>query len=222
MSQSTRPVSGIATRTDGERVIPQSRRPDGTVRPERRVRDGYTPPEDVTRYKNARAESARLPAGYVVGLGVVSKEKEGPKTKAAKKNERRKARRKDGNEDDADGKEDDEVEPMPNDGNVGQSSAPTNTPGKAVLSPAPPSVIASTSQPSSSTTPDSQTTSSSSHAELEKKVRALKKKLRQAQELQEKSAGSDLATEQKEKVRKIPEMQKELNDLEAAMSKLVV
>ena len=52
-------VSGIQTTKNGERVIPASVRADGSIRPERRVKQGYTPPEDVTAYKNEKAESFR-------------------------------------------------------------------------------------------------------------------------------------------------------------------
>ncbi|CAH1761509.1 3618_t:CDS:2 [Entrophospora sp. SA101] len=38
--------SGIITKDNGERVIPASKRPDGTIRAERKVRPGYIPPED--------------------------------------------------------------------------------------------------------------------------------------------------------------------------------
>jgi partner of Y14 and mago protein len=53
-------VSGIQTVRDGERIIPASVRPDGSIRPERRVKQGYTPAEDVATYKNDRAETFRI------------------------------------------------------------------------------------------------------------------------------------------------------------------
>ena len=53
------PASGIQIKRDGERVIPASVRPDGSIRPERRVKAGYTPQEDVSVYKNERAEDFR-------------------------------------------------------------------------------------------------------------------------------------------------------------------
>jgi partner of Y14 and mago protein len=43
----------------GERVIPGSRRPDGTVRKERRVRAGYTPQEEQQVYKSVGAQVSR-------------------------------------------------------------------------------------------------------------------------------------------------------------------
>jgi|SRR5277367_3324729 partner of Y14 and mago len=53
------PASGIQTTKNGEQVIPASVRPDGSIRPERRVKAGYTPTEDLSTYKNDRAESFR-------------------------------------------------------------------------------------------------------------------------------------------------------------------
>lgn len=53
------PASGIKTTKTGDRVIPASVRPDGSIRPERRVKEGYTPTEDVSTYKNDRAETFR-------------------------------------------------------------------------------------------------------------------------------------------------------------------
>lgn len=52
-------ASGIQTKRDGEKVIPASVRPDGSIRAERRVKTGYTPQEDVSVYKNERAEDFR-------------------------------------------------------------------------------------------------------------------------------------------------------------------
>jgi partner of Y14 and mago len=70
------PASGIQTKRDGDRIIPASVRPDGSIRPERRVKAGYTPQEDVSVYKNERAEDFRrhqyghkdyVPPGLAVG-----------------------------------------------------------------------------------------------------------------------------------------------------------
>ncbi|CAJ0756566.1 18815_t:CDS:2 [Entrophospora sp. SA101] len=52
--------SGIITKDNGERVIPASKRPDGTIRAERKVRPGYIPPEDVPLYRNKYAQETPL------------------------------------------------------------------------------------------------------------------------------------------------------------------
>ncbi|KAF2147430.1 uncharacterized protein K452DRAFT_293852 [Aplosporella prunicola CBS 121167] len=49
--------SGITTSATGERHIPASVRADGSVRKEIRVRPGYRPPEDVELYKNRTAQA---------------------------------------------------------------------------------------------------------------------------------------------------------------------
>jgi len=51
------PASGIETTKNGERIIPASVRADGSLRPERRVKQGYSPAEDVAAYKNEKEES---------------------------------------------------------------------------------------------------------------------------------------------------------------------
>ncbi|KAF8428082.1 hypothetical protein EV426DRAFT_704967 [Tirmania nivea] len=45
-------VSGILCKPspNGTRIVPPSRRPNGTIRPARRIRPGYIPPEDVGLY----------------------------------------------------------------------------------------------------------------------------------------------------------------------------
>ncbi|EPQ59271.1 hypothetical protein GLOTRDRAFT_125577 [Gloeophyllum trabeum ATCC 11539] len=53
-----------------ERVIPESRRPDGSVRKQLKVRPGFTPQEDVKRFrstKQAQIEANQLPKGHIVG-----------------------------------------------------------------------------------------------------------------------------------------------------------
>ncbi|KAK0230846.1 hypothetical protein IW262DRAFT_1445163 [Armillaria fumosa] len=84
-----------------ERVIPESRRPDGTIRKQIKIRPGFTPQEDVRRFrgtKQAQMDATALPKGHIVGwvpppststLGAGDK----PLSKSAKKNAKRKEKR---------------------------------------------------------------------------------------------------------------------------------
>ena len=85
--------SGITTGQDGERHIPSSKRPDGTVRKEIRVRPGYRPPEDVEVYKNRTAESWKSRDKQGVP-GAEAVEKENSASAANKNAKRREARKK--------------------------------------------------------------------------------------------------------------------------------
>lgn len=89
--------AGIATSATGERHIPSSVRPDGSVRKEIRVRPGYRPPEDVELYKNRTAEGFRNrgKAG-IPGAENLKKDEDPTKSSAAanKNAKRREARKK--------------------------------------------------------------------------------------------------------------------------------
>ncbi|KAK9472146.1 uncharacterized protein V1510DRAFT_418097 [Dipodascopsis tothii] len=58
-TQDKQTPSGIQENELGERVVPESLRADGSVRPERRVRPGFVPEEDVPRYNVAERIRAR-------------------------------------------------------------------------------------------------------------------------------------------------------------------
>ncbi|KAJ4312596.1 hypothetical protein N0V94_007368 [Neodidymelliopsis sp. IMI 364377] len=92
------PVSraGIATSASGERHIPSSVRPDGSVRKEIRVRPGYRPPEDVELYKNRTAEGFRNrgKAGVPGAEGLKKEEPPAKLSDAANKNAKRREARK--------------------------------------------------------------------------------------------------------------------------------
>ncbi|EIN10696.1 hypothetical protein PUNSTDRAFT_64750 [Punctularia strigosozonata HHB-11173 SS5] len=83
-----------------ERVVPESRRADGSVRKERKIRPGFTPQEDVSRFRGSRqAQMDRnaLPKGHIIGWVPPSADSQPVKTglsKSAKKNEKRKEKRK--------------------------------------------------------------------------------------------------------------------------------
>jgi partner of Y14 and mago protein len=84
-------ISGTVVTPTGERVIPASKRADGSVRPERRVRSGFIAAEDVARYAPPQRRAATPPtaAHFEAAEGDRRGEQETEKSKAAKKNERR-------------------------------------------------------------------------------------------------------------------------------------
>ncbi|KAK0528864.1 hypothetical protein OC834_003901 [Tilletia horrida] len=123
-----------------QRIIPASVRADGSVRKERRIKPGFTPQEDVTRFRSSRQLAAANSRRIVPGSGIPGAA--GPSThisipssasagssasaalsKAAKKNAKRKAARAAGGGgsgaagdrtfDDEDGDEDGEEEDVP-------------------------------------------------------------------------------------------------------------
>ncbi|KIP12807.1 hypothetical protein PHLGIDRAFT_27183 [Phlebiopsis gigantea 11061_1 CR5-6] len=93
-------VAGIAVdpRTL-ERVIPESRRPDGTLRKEIKIRPGFTPQEDVSRFRGSRQQQmdrTSLPKGHIIGWAPPSAASPAvtkPASKSAKKNAKRKEKR---------------------------------------------------------------------------------------------------------------------------------
>ncbi|KAI0663032.1 hypothetical protein C8Q70DRAFT_931035 [Cubamyces menziesii] len=85
-----------------ERVIPESRRPDGTVRKQIKIRPGFTPQEDVRRFRGTRQaqmDANALPKGHIIGWApppqaAVPPASKAGMSKAQKKNEKRKEKRK--------------------------------------------------------------------------------------------------------------------------------
>ncbi|KAF8195971.1 hypothetical protein K438DRAFT_2017193 [Mycena galopus ATCC 62051] len=80
-----------------DRVIPESRRPDGTVRKQIKIRPGFTPQEDVRRFrgtKQAQLDANALPKGHIIGwapppTSQASGSTAKPMSKSAKKNAKR-------------------------------------------------------------------------------------------------------------------------------------
>ncbi|KDR83815.1 hypothetical protein GALMADRAFT_262184 [Galerina marginata CBS 339.88] len=112
-------VAGIALDPQTlERVIPESRRPDGTVRKQIKIRPGFTPQEDVRRFrgtKQAQMDSNELPKGHIIGwappptsTAASSSNGAKPLSKSAKKNAKRKEKREKEKTDVPDNWEDDE------------------------------------------------------------------------------------------------------------------
>ncbi|KAJ7700016.1 hypothetical protein B0H17DRAFT_1048242 [Mycena rosella] len=126
-----------------ERVIPESRRPDGTVRKQIKIRPGFTPQEDVRRFrgtKQAQQDANALPKGHIIGwapppTSQASGSTGKPLSKSAKKNAKRREKKEDKKDEAvADNWEDEEEEPAAgtassNSGTPAQKSAPTSSSG---------------------------------------------------------------------------------------------
>ncbi|OJA16972.1 hypothetical protein AZE42_00591 [Rhizopogon vesiculosus] len=68
-----------------ERVIPESKRLDGSVRKQLKIRPGFTPQEDVSRFRGSRQQAldaTALPKGHILGWVAPSVAAQ-PKGKAA-------------------------------------------------------------------------------------------------------------------------------------------
>ncbi|KAI8586621.1 hypothetical protein BDZ88DRAFT_441427 [Geranomyces variabilis] len=206
MSSSPQPspgVSGIVEYKPGDRVIPASRRPDGTVRKERKVRPGFVPQEDAARYSNAKIDATKVPAGYVPGLQQSSGSGsrlaahqpvvDSAASKAAKKNAKRKAKK---------------LEEVLGLGGREAAAEPSTQKAAAPLADAAPSTTA---------------TAAAAAADPEKKLKALRKKLRQITDIEAKqSASTPLNDDQRQKIASKPQLEAEVAELEKALSALAV
>ncbi|CAH1447712.1 partner of Y14 and mago isoform X2 [Lactuca sativa] len=184
------------TLKEGERILAPTRRPDGTLRKPIRIRAGYVPQDEVAIYKSKGAllkkemESLEtVPPGYDPELDAISK----PKSKSAKRNERKKEKRLQASV------EKGKSEASSTDG-VDQALEPLDS----IVSQINDITISVATPPLNSTdhVPD-----------IDKKIRALKKKIRLTEGQQQKT-GNDLKPEQQEKVAKLEDWRKELKLLE--------
>ena len=184
-------TAGITTSATGGRVIPSSTRADGSTRREIRVRPGYRPPEDVEVYKNRTAEAWKNHgSGGVPGAeglnGEVAAAAE-PKTGAAAKNAKRREARKRAKAMGEAGPEDER------DGADGGGKTEEAAAGEQAVE---------------------KTEAEKLLVEHERKAKKLRKKLREARDLQAKrDKGEGLLQEQFDKVIKIKELMRELEQL---------
>ncbi|GAQ78542.1 Pym super family protein [Klebsormidium nitens] len=186
---------------DGGKIIPPSKRPDGTLRKEIRVRAGYVPPDEVQRYES---KGTQFKKGVgVPGLEFVDDGLSKPKGKSAARNERRKQKKEESASSTSAPAESLETRVA---GLSVAEAGPTGGKGEGGASAAPaPSAGASNAE--------------DERGALEKKLRALKKKIRQAEAIEESlKAGGAATDEQKEKVSKLPLWRNEENMLEKQIS----
>ena len=61
-------MDNVATNERGEKVLGPSRRPDGTLRKERRIRAGYTPQDELPAYVSPGQQVRRAPLAAQAGV----------------------------------------------------------------------------------------------------------------------------------------------------------
>ncbi|TKY60178.1 Partner of Y14 and mago [Spatholobus suberectus] len=174
---------------EGERIVGPTRRPDGTLRKPIRIRAGYTPQDEVAIYQPKGAllkkeMGSAGPPGYDPDADAK------PKTKSVRRNERKKEKRLQ-----AALEKEKNVEGGASDDSGKQESVESLTSRVNDLA------VASDSLEDSA-------------RHLDKRIRALKKKIRLTEALQQKSAEQDLKPEQLEKVAKLEDWRRELKQLE--------
>ncbi|ESZ90832.1 hypothetical protein SBOR_8777 [Sclerotinia borealis F-4128] len=178
--------AGIVESQAGDRHIPSSTRPDGTKRKEIKIRPGYKPPEDVEVYKNRTADAWKSRGSKgPPGAESLKDDTTAAGTAASNKNAKRREARKKAAENSNEGN-----------GEVNGSQIDNWRDGKKDVE----------VEKKEEVDPE---------AEREKKARNLKKKLKQAKDLKEKSReeGAKLLPEQFAKVIKINELIRELDQL---------
>ncbi|BFI25697.1 partner of Y14 and mago [Marchantia polymorpha subsp. ruderalis] len=203
-------TASVDVQKEGERILAATRRPDGTLRKPVRIRAGYTPQDEVAIYQS---KAALMKQGKpVVPPGYDPDDASKPKTKAAKKNEKRKEKKQQattssGNND-----------PSLNNGGdgcvredklmTGQSQSKTEDMAHVVQQ----LNALNLSTPAA----DAPLEDTAGKIDLDKRIRALRKKIRTTESLQASSSGkTTLTPEQMEKLSKLDTWRKELLDMEA-------
>eukprot|EP00892_Ulva_mutabilis_P002818 jgi/Ulvmu1/12537/UM090_0024.1 len=177
---------------EGVRVVRASKRADGTFRKERKIRDGYIPPDEqvayVSRGKQYQIDRDKDPVpGFDTADQVAAK----PMSKSAKKNAARKAKK---------GSDPGQPAEQPPSGQVQAATKAQNGAAHA---------------PSDQQSQHGAQCQESAAEAGDKRARALKKKIRQITTLQDKSsAGEQLTPEQQVKLDSLSDLQAELDALE--------
>ncbi|CAN8311994.1 unnamed protein product [Cochlearia groenlandica] len=197
---------------EGERILEPTRRPDGTLRKPIRIRAGYTPQDEVVTYKSKgslmKKEIESLgPPGY--GPDPTPK----PKTKSAKKNERKKEKKLHATAEKGISSEEGSSSNVNKEESVFVATPNNGSQSVNVLVSGLDALNVSSNKdvsPSLGEAPNPRT----AEEETEKRIRALKKKIRLTEAQQQKTAPRDWKPEQLEKFSKMEEWRQELKALE--------
>ncbi|EOX97385.1 hypothetical protein QUC31_015727 [Theobroma cacao] len=209
------------TLKEGERILAPTRRPDGTLRKPIRIRAGYVPQEEVAIYQSKGALWKKEMASQVGPPGYDPAMDTKPKTKSAKRNERKKEKRlqaalEKGKNLEAEADDEIKKEDVPEeDSDHGSESVKSLTSQMTEL--------AVSENPVPTSPPSNSVQASDADApvqDLDKKIRALKKKIRLTEAQQQKTPQQDMKPEQLEKLAKLEGWRQELKLLEDKKAEL--
>ncbi|GAA94270.1 uncharacterized protein L969DRAFT_26737 [Mixia osmundae IAM 14324] len=180
-----------------ERVVPVSRRPDGSLRKEIKIRPGFTPAEDQSKFRSARQLDMDERERSNIVPGISRPAPVGSAPVSEHKTSRRRPKKKEAVP---------AAEPdIPDDWDAEEDS-PAPVASEANAAPSAPLNVASQDIDPSSLSPE----------ERERRARQIAKKLRQARQLADKAKETTLLPEQKAKVDSIDELTRLLDALSAS------
>ncbi|PIN13176.1 hypothetical protein CDL12_14212 [Handroanthus impetiginosus] len=202
------------TLKEGERILAPTRRPDGTLRKPIRIRAGYVPQDEVAIYQSKGAIwKKEMSAMQQVPPGYDPEVEQKLKSKSAKRNERKKEKRQQAALDKDKKLEENDVLSTDNSNDLSENVESVSSKMNELSL----SKNTSVSPPTNSTecsTPENQV------QDIDKKIRALKKKIRLTEAQQQKTAEKDMKPEQLEKVAKLEGWRTELKLFEDKKAQL--
>ncbi|KAL8521000.1 hypothetical protein ACS0TY_011519 [Phlomoides rotata] len=205
------------TLKQGERLLAPTRRPDGSLRKPIRIRAGYVPQDEVAIYqskgalwKKEMAATQEVPPGYDPAAETK------PKSKSAKRNERKKEKRQQAALDKGKNSDGNDISPADWSNDLPQNIVSVVSDMNGLSLSENDSLVTPPSKPSECSAPLDQV------QDIDKKIRALKKKIRLTESQQQNIGERELKPEQLEKMAKLEGWRNELKLLEDKKAEVAV